>query len=157
MRNSPYPPGSGWDKIRAARLEKTKEARAKQAQIQKDIRQWCKENGICSYCRKEKATEGIYCHDCREKNNARRRHPKEVKPTKKKPLTDEQKAKKRQYAKEKRLSNIENGLCSQCGKNAPLPGRKLCNNCRLYLNQFRYGYVEHTAQWYEKERREKRI
>lgn len=137
--------------------ELMKEIRMKRAQGQRELRQWRKDKGICIRCGKARADYGTLCHDCRERHNTSRRKPKNIAVKGKRPLTDEQKARKRQLAKERRLANKEKGICTRCGKNNPLPGRTLCNACRLYLNQFRSGNPEHTQEWYRKERKEGRI
>lgn len=152
MRNNPYEPGSGWDKIRQARLEATKEYRAKVALLCKERYEFLKAHGICVQCGQEYALEGItLCAKCREKNNLARRGKKQ------RPLTAEQKARKNQNAKETRQNRIELGLCHICGKVKAVPGLKVCSDCRIARNQSRYGYFEHSHKWYEKERKAGRL
>lgn len=74
MNKELYKPGTCWDKMRQARLEATKEQRAKKAQEQKTIRKLRKEHGLCIRCGKKDALSGItLCADCRLYNNQSRR------------------------------------------------------------------------------------
>lgn len=49
------------------------------------------------------------------------------------------------------------GICIRCHRNEAQPGRVLCRECRLYTNQARSGYVEHTRKYLEKERKAGRL
>lgn len=73
MNKELYKPGTYWDKMRQARLEATKEQRAKRAQEQKAIRKLRKEHGLCVNCGKKDALPGItLCMDCRLYHNQSR-------------------------------------------------------------------------------------
>lgn len=71
--------------------------------------------------------------------------------------TKEQRAKKAQRVKAWRETMKEYGLCTRCGQNKALPGMTLCADCRLYNNQSRSGYVQHSLKWIEKERKAGRL
>lgn len=129
----------------------THEQKAKHAAYVRLYKEAMKRNGICIRCGKNNAIKGLsMCADCREKYNAARRE-------KRKSISDVQKAKiaeskKRSYQKSKEL-----GLCVWCKTKKALNGLVLCNDCRLYCNQSRSGYVEHSMKWIEKERRAGRL
>lgn len=138
-----YKKDAGLRRLRQLRLEATKEYRAKRAQEQREIYKFRKERGLCVACGKEDAVISItLCQSCREKHNA-----KQIKKTK------EEKAKYVILNRRWRNRKYKLGLCIICGKKNHLPGLKLCSDCRIKINQARYGYVEHTHKWYEKERR----
>lgn len=59
--------------VQAQSPDEIREIRAKNARIQKDLRQWRKNLGMCTRCGKEIADYGTLCHNCREKNNTSRR------------------------------------------------------------------------------------
>lgn len=150
---------NGWETLRQARLERTKEKRAKLAQYQKERRERLKSDGICIKCATDKAIPGqVLCEKCREINNFKRRGVKQnYKPAKKYILTPEQKAIRSQKKRQRRIDLKELGICVNCGKDKALPGLTVCQPCRLRMNQARYGYVEHSQKWYEKERKAGRL
>lgn len=65
-------------KVRLARLEATKEKRAQKAQYARERKETLLRYGLCIYCGKEKAVEGLQsCPDCRLRRNARTRERRE--------------------------------------------------------------------------------
>lgn len=146
---------NGWEKMRQARLERTKEKRAKLAQYQKERRERLKLEGICTQCATDKAIPGqTMCEKCKEIHNLKRKGVKQnYKSAKKYIITPEQKEKNAQRKKQKRIELKGLGICTVCAKVKALPGLTLCMSCRLAKNQARYGYVEHSQKWYEKERK----
>ena len=67
---------------------------------------WYKEHGICVKCHSADAKPGgVHCEDCTMWF--------------------------REWFRQKRLKNIEAGLCAECGKNRPREGYKLCDKCRM--------------------------
>lgn len=116
------------------------------ATYQKERREYLKAHGICIRCGYRQAISGmVLCSDCREKNNKSRIGKKN------KPLTDEQKIWQHELNKQKYHLRKEQGLCTYCGKNPALPGMTKCHECRLYLNQLRSGYFEHTPKYVRNE------
>lgn len=60
--------------------------------------------------------------------------------------TKERRKKRDEYAKEYREACKARGICVQRGQADALPGLTLCQDCRLYHNQRRSGYVEHSEK-----------
>lgn len=150
---------NGWEKMRQARLERTKEKRAKLAQYYKKRREQLKAEGVCQLCATDKAISGqCLCDKCREIHNLKRRGVKQISTSKKKHIeTPEQKERRAQRKRERRIYLKENGLCTNCGKTDALPGLTVCMQCRMEINQSRYGYVHHSQKWYGKERKAGRL
>lgn len=150
---------NGWEEMRQARLEATKAKRAKKAQYLKERRERLKSEGICTKCATDKAIPGqTLCEKCREIYNFKRRGVKQGhKPVKKYIATSEQKEKNAQRNKHRRIELKELGICTNCAKVKALPGLTICMKCRIEISQARYGYVEHSQKWYEKERKAGRL
>lgn len=149
MGNNPYKSGSYWDKLRQARLEATKEQRAKAAQNEKEKRLFLKEHGICTRCGHNEALPGLtLCAICQEKLKRKR-----------KPviLTEAQKERNARLMKARYERLKASGLCVKCGKEPVEPGLVRCHNCRLFHNQSRSGYFEHSVKWSAKERKAGRL
>lgn len=108
------------------------------AQYQKERRIYLKSHGICIRCGyKEAISDMVLCSDCREKNNKSRKGKISIR--------------QRERQKEKYHSRKENGLCVYCGKKPALPGMTKCHECRMYFNQYRSGYFEHTPKYIRNE------
>lgn len=84
-------------------------SKQRQKEYMKKRRQMLKEKGLCTYCGKKKASQGVFCYECwlKQKKYSRR------------------KTGERQYRK-------ESGLCFWCGKK-PIPGKKVCEEHYSFL------------------------
>lgn len=72
--------------------------------------QYRKENGLCVFCGKTKATGGrVTCDSCREKTNKANRETREY------------------------LKRIH--VCPKCGKNKLVGDKKTCPECLRHLNE----------------------
>ena len=89
--------------------------------------------GVCPVCRKRKVTPGYKsCYPCREKISLR----------KKKIYSDPIKKEQRlQARKEKRAKLVEEGICTNCGKNKAEKGFRTCPDCRKKAKNYRKLYV----------------
>lgn len=123
------------------------------AQYQKNRREYLKSIGICIRCGKEKAISNmVLCSNCREKNNSSRRgvNHKQLSKEKRKEQYKIYKEKYYPKYKERYYTRKNQGLCVVCGKPA-LKGLVMCYDCRLYQNQYKSGYYEHTDTYIKKE------
>lgn len=92
--------------------------------------------GLCSRCGKYKVFgDEKMCPECRaicaNQEYARRHRDLES-----------SRRHEREYQKMKRQSNIQNGMCAQCGKREPYEGQRLCARCREYSRQRKIRYRE---------------
>lgn len=148
---------TGWEDMRQARLEATKEQRAIKAKRQRERHMTWKEQGRCSRCGSIKEDNGLStCSSCLLKIKLTRKNGEH----KNKPyreLSDAQKERIKRNKAEKYNDRRAQGLCVRCGHRKALPGMALCNQCRLERNQSQYGHVNHSISWYEKERKAGRL
>lgn len=66
--------------------------------------------------------------------------------------TKELRARLAQGQKELREFYKTRGICTKCKKREAVKGQTLCLECKLYSNQSRSGYVEHSQKFLRKER-----
>lgn len=96
---------------------KKKIKRAKDAQYQKDRREWYRQKGICYVCGRNYVETGrAFCKTCADRSKTLR--------LKNDPNLDTL----RQRNKERRLYRVENHLCIDCGK--PVTKYQKCDRCR---------------------------
>lgn len=108
----------------------------------KKYREVLKQAGLCIRCGKKDAVPGLsQCAECSQRSNERQHI-----------YAGEAAGKYNQKTKDLYYERKARGICVKCGKNKALPGMVRCLDCRLFLNQSRSGYVEHTGKWAEKER-----
>lgn len=90
---------------------------------------YCKENGICVRCRKEKASLGkIMCESCAKKDNQR--------------------------TKENREALKGMGICPRCGRNKLWGDEKNCIECRAKMYEYNLTHKTKSTKNYNKIRKE---
>lgn len=97
-------------------LEKVRE-------YEKETRDFCRKNHICTECRKERVYgSDKICFECRAKKNNRRAK-----------TTDEQRQKSNERFREQQNhlyeQRVEQGICTRCGKRSAADGKKKCVVC----------------------------
>lgn len=148
---------TGWENMRQARLDATKEQRAIKAEKQREYRRARKEQGRCTRCGSIKNNDGLsVCPVCLLKVKLTRK-PRAQKNKPYNELSDERKERIRRYRQKKYHERKLLGICVRCGQAAALPGLTMCMNCRLYCNQSHSGVAGHTIKYYTKERKAGRL
>lgn len=118
--------------------------------------QFYKQRGICPYCKKEKPEPGkVACRSCidKQKHWAENMTPEE---------RARKKARTRELAKLRYKKKKDAGVCVQCGKVPPTPGRTYCAKCAEQRKKYYVPTPEttekcrETARAYNKARYERR-
>ena len=92
----------------------------------KERYQKLKEQGICVWCRKEKAVENqVFCEKCKEKRREKRREN-----SRKYKKSKERYQKEKQYHKERYQKFKEQGICVMCKKEKAVENKVFCEKCR---------------------------
>ena len=104
--------------------------------------QFYKQRGICPYCKKEKPEPGkVSCQHCIDKQ----KHWAEN-------MTPEARARKKARTRELAKLRYERkkaaGVCVQCGKVQPTPGRTYCAKCAEQRKKYYYVPTPETAEQY---------
>lgn len=132
-------------------LKKEKEYYAKNKEIllqkgRANREKW-KQLNICIRCGKNDVMPGSsQCQECAKRSNSRKHT-----------YTKEAYEKHLQTMNARYVERKRQCICVRCGREKAMPGKVRCLACNQYVNQSRSGYVEHTAKWYEKERKAGRI
>lgn len=104
--------------------------------------QFYKQRGICPYCKKEKPEPGkVACRSCidKQKHWAENMTPEE---------RARKKARTRELAKLRYKKKKAAGVCAQCGKVPPTPGRTYCEKCAEQRKKYYYVPTPETAEQY---------
>ena len=100
-----------------------KSCREKVNEYNRETRDFCRKNGICTVCHKEKVFgEERICPECLVKNEMWR-----------KPLSEEQKDRYEKSFRKQQNSLYQerkaSGICTRCGKRKAMPGKAKCGIC----------------------------
>ena len=103
----------------------------------KERYQKLKEQGICVWCRKEKAVENqVFCEKCKEKRREKRREN-----SRKYEKSKEWYQKEKQYHKERYQKFKEQGICVMCKEEKAVENQVFCEKCREKHRQIGRAHV----------------
>lgn len=107
----------------------------------KERYQKLKEQGICVWCRKEKAVENqVFCENCKEKRREKRREN-----SRKYEKSKERYQKEKQYHKERYQKFKEQGICVMCKEEKAVENQVFCEKCREKHRQQK----KEDYEWYK--------
>lgn len=114
------------------------ECKAKKSAYEKDMQKWRKSIGICTVCGKYPAYRGSTCLICKQDHREYKKG---------KELTEEQKAKKRDYDKVMREKRKSEGRCTTCGKMLPKDCKTVnCPACRAHKRRIQSEWTHKTGR-----------
>lgn len=112
----------------------------KAREYNKEYREFCRENHICTECKKERVYgEDKICPECRVKRDKYR-----------KPLSDDQKTKMNENSRGTYHTRLELNVCTRCGKRKPVAGKKKCAKCLNYdseMHRKRYLNIQNIKEY----------
>lgn len=113
---------------------------SKQREYRRQSKIFFEQNGLCTFCGKNKVFGGEKtCPECRAKRAKYR-----------KPATEEQKKKNRERAKIRWNKRKEQGLCAKCGKYKAVNDRVFCRNCLDRHSELERQHREEPKRYMEK-------
>lgn len=114
------------------------ECKAKKAAYAKDMREWRKSIGICTVCGKNPAYRGSTCLVCKQDHNEAMREKK---------LTDEQKAKQREYNKAMRERRKSENRCVSCNRILPKGCKTVnCPACNAHKKRIQNEWAHNIGR-----------